>query len=358
MRRFITFFVVNRSFTAILFVALLAAGLQSLLTMPRGEDPEVDFPTFTVVAVYPGASPADVEDQVVQPLEKRFNELDNVKKINSTADDGLAIIQVEYDFSVTPDDKYQEMVREVNAARAELPAGLQSLEIKRFQSSDVNVYQYALLGPNASYEQLEFWAEKLQDELEQRVPGFKTVDTWGYPQREVRVALNLEKLARQNIPAAAILGALQSENLNIPGGSVAVGSRRFNLKTSGDLRTLPEIESTVVYAQGGKIVQLRDVADVRFAYEEARHITRLDGVRGVLVTATQKPGQNIFSLRDQAEPVVAAFVKTLPQNIRLVKSFDQSASVGARLGRLGKDFGLAILLVSLTLLPLGWRRWW
>ncbi len=355
MRRFITFFVTNRSFTAILFVALLAAGLQSLLTMPRGEDPEVDFPTFTVVAVYPGASPADVEDQVVQPLEKRFNELDNVKKINTTADDGLAVIQVEYDFSVTPDDKYQEMVREVNAARAELPAGLQSLEIKRFQSSDVNVYQYALLGPNASYEQLEFWAEKLQDDLEQRVPGFKTVDTWGYPQREVRVALNLEKLARQNIPAAAILGALQSENLNIPGGSVEVGSRRFNLKTSGDLRTLPEIESTVVYAQGGKIVQLRDVAEVRFAYEEARHITRLDGVRGVLVTATQKPGQNIFNLRDQAEPVVAAFTKTLPANIRLVKSFDQSASVGARLGRLAKDFGLAILLVSLTLLPLGWR---
>ncbi len=358
MRRFIEFFVHNRSFTAILFVALLAAGLQSLLTMPRGEDPEVNFPTFTVVAVYPGASPADIEDQVLQPLEKRFNELDNIKKINSTADDGLALVQVEYDFGVSPDDKYQEMVREVNAARAELPNGLQSLqslEVKRFQSSDVNIYQYALLGPNASYQELELWAEKLQDQLEQRVPGFKKVETWGYPQREVRVALNLEKLAAQNIPPAAVLGALQSENLNIPGGSVEVGQRRFNLKTSGDLRTLGEIQSAVVYDKGGKIVQLRDVADVRFAYEEARHITRLDGVRGVLITASQKPGQNIFTVRRQAAPVVAAFAKTLPANLRLVTSFDQSASVGRRLSRLSKDFGLAILLVSLTLLPLGWR---
>ncbi|WP_310397158.1 efflux RND transporter permease subunit [Hymenobacter sp.] len=355
MRHFIEFFVTNRSFTRILFVALLAAGLQSLLTMPRGEDPEVNFPTFTVVAVYPGASPADLEDQVVQPLEKRFNELENVKKINSTADDGLAVVQVEYDFSVSPDDKYQEMVREVNAARPELPASLQNLEVKRFQSSDVNVYQYVLLGPNASYQELERWAEKLQDRLEQRVSGFKTVKTWGYPQREVRVSLHLEKLAQQRIPPAAVLGALQSENLSIPGGSVEVGSRRFNLKTSGDLRTLGEIENVVVYAQGGKIIQLRDVADVRFAYEEARHITRLDGVRGVLVTATQKPGQNIFNLEKQAGPVVAAFQKTLPANIRLVTTFDQAASVGQRLSRLGKDFGLAILLVSLTLLPLGWR---
>lgn len=355
MRRFIEFFVQNRSFTRILFVALLAAGLQSLLTMPRGEDPEVNFPNFTVVAVYPGASPADLEDQVVQPLEKRLNELENVKKVNSTSDDGLALIRVEYDFSVSPEDKYQEMVREVNAARPELPASLQSLEVKRFQSSDVNVYQYVLLGPNASYQQLEFWAEKLQDQLEQRVPGFKKVEAWGYPQREVRVALNLEKLAQQNIPAAAILGALQSENLNIPGGSVEVGQRRFNLKTSGDLRTLPEIERTVVYAQGGKIIQLRDVADVKFAYQEPRHITRLNGVRGVLVTAAQKPGQNIFNVEKQAKPIVAAFEKTLPANIRLVTTFDQPASVAHRLARLGKDFGLAILLVSLTLLPLGWR---
>ncbi|MET4107629.1 efflux RND transporter permease subunit [Hymenobacter sp. UYP22] len=355
MRRFISFFVHNRSFTAILFVALLAAGVNALLTMPRGEDPEVDFPNFTVVVVYPGASPAEVEDQVLQPLEKRFNALDNVKKINSTADDGLAIIRVEYDFSQDPDEKYQEMVREMGAAAPELPAGVLSTEIKRFQSSDVNVYQYVLLSPNASYAKLEKWAEKLQDKLEQQVPGFKDVDTWGYPQREVRVALDLEKLATRRIPAAAVLVALQSENLNLPGGAVIAGRRRFNLKTSGELRSLADIQNIVVYAQNGNNLRLRDVADVRFAYEEARHITRLDGVRGVLVTASQKTGQNIFNVAEQAEPVMDAFAKTLPRDLRLVKTFDQPASVRVRLARLGKDFGLAILLVSLTLLPLGWR---
>jgi multidrug efflux pump subunit AcrB len=354
MRAFIAFFVRNRSFSLILFVGLLALGLNSLLTMPRGEDPEVDFPTFTVVVVYPGASPADIEDQVVQPIEKRVNELDQIKKVNSTAADGLAIITVEYDFEVNPDDKYQEMVREMSAVRAELPASLQSLEVKRFQSSDVNVYQFALLGPTVPYEQLERYAEQLEDELE-KVAGVKKVDTWGYPQREVRVALNLEKLAQNNIPVNAVLGALQSENVNIPGGSVAVGARRFNVKTSGDFRGLAEIGSTVVYAAGGKIVPLRDVADIAYNYEEARHLTRLNGVRGVLVTASQKTGQNIFDLQKQAVPVVAAFAKTLPPDIRLVTNFDQTKSVGQRLARLSKDFGLAILLVSLTLLPLGWR---
>lgn len=354
MRRFIAFFVRNRSFTLILFVALLALGGNSLLTMPRGEDPEVDFPTFTVVVVYPGASPGDIEDQVVQPIEKRVNELDRIKKVNSTSADGLAIITVEYEFSVKPDDKYQEIVREMNAVRADLPTGIQSLEVKRFQSSDVNVYQFALLGPNVPYERLEFYAEQLQDELE-KVPAVKKVNTWGYPQREVRVALNLEKLRQSNIPVNAVLGALQSENVNIPGGSVAVGARRFNVKTSGDFRTVAEIGSTVVAGAGGRTVPLRDVADIGFNYEEARHLTRLNGVRGVLVTASQKTGQNIFELQKQVAPRVTAFQKTLPKDIRLVTNFDQSQSVAKRLSRLGKDFGLAILLVSLTLLPLGWR---
>jgi len=355
MRRFISFFVTNRSFTAILFVALLAAGLNSLFNMPRGEDPEVDFPNFTVVVVYPGASPAEMEDQVLQPLEKRINALENVKKINSTADDGLALITVEYEFGQDPDEKYQEMVREMGAARAELPTGVFSSEVKRFKSSDVNVYQYVLLSPNASYAELEKWAEKLQDKLEQQVPGFKEVETWGYPQREVRVSLDLEKLATQRIPPAAVLAALQSENLNLPGGGVIAGRRRFNLKTSGELRKLSDIQNIVVYAQNGNSIRLRDVADVRFAYEEARHLTRLNGVRSVLITASQKTGQNIFNVEKQARPVVEAFTKTLPPTMRLVKTFDQPVSVGVRLQRLGKDFGLAILLVSITLLPLGWR---
>ena len=274
---------------------------------------------------------------MVQPIEKRVNELDNIEKINSTSADGLALITVEYEFSVKPDEKYQEIVREVNALRPDLPTGIQSLEIKRFQSSDVNVYQFALLSPGAPCERLQHYAEKLRDELE-KVPAVKKASTWGYPQREARVALNLEKMRQSYLPVNAVLGALQSENLNLPGGSVAVGARRFNLKTSGDLRTLADIGRTVVAGAGGRIVPLRDVAAIEFNYEEARHITRLNGRRGVLVTASQKTGQNIFDLQKQVRPRVAAFQRTLPKDIQLVTNFDQTRRRDEPAGA-GRDWG-------------------
>ena len=109
------FSVKNYQFTLIMFVLLIALGLNSLFNMPRGEDPETESPAFSVVVVYPGTSPADMEKLVVDPMEKRFNELEDIKKLISDINDGLAVIRVEYKYESDPDEKYQEVVREINA---------------------------------------------------------------------------------------------------------------------------------------------------------------------------------------------------------------------------------------------------
>ena len=269
MKSIITFFVRNTSFTMVLILAILALGFNSLMNMPRGEDPVVNFPRFFIVAVYPGASPIDLEDQVVDPLESRINELDEIKKVKSTIEDGLAIVDVEYEFEVDREEKYQEIIREVNIARAELPKDLYLLEVQEFNSSDVNIFQMALLSQKSSYADLEDMAEDLVDQLE-KVKGIKKVESWGYPEQEVRVELNLEKIAQLGIPLDYIYGAIQSENLNIPGGAVQLNTRRFNVKTSGDFDALEDIENTVVFAAEGDITLLKDVAEVYLTYEEER----------------------------------------------------------------------------------------
>jgi len=354
MKNITSFFVKNTSFSIVVLFALLALGMNSLLNMPRGEDPEVNFPRFFVVAVYPGASPLDIEDQVVDPLEDRINELDDIKRMKTKIEDGLAVIDVEYIFDVDKDEKYQEIVREVNAARSELPENLYLLEVQEFNSSDVNIFQMALVSETDSYARLEETAEALEEQLE-KVKGFKKVDTWGYPEQEIRVALNLEKLSQQNIPLPYVYSALQSENVNIPGGALNVNSRKFNVKTSGDYEDLEDIKNTVVFASHGKIIQLKDVAEVISTYEEERHITRLNGKRAVLLSASQNDGENIFKVGDEAWPIIDAFKEKLPKSMELVVNFDQSQTVKTRLGRFGKDFLFAILLVSITLLPLGYR---
>jgi len=169
------------------------------------------------------------------------------------------------------------------------------------------------------------------------------------------VDLKLEKMAQLRLPLEAVLGSLQSEIANIPGGSVNAGTKSFNIKTSGNYRNADEIRNTVVYSVNNRNISLGDIAEVYAGFSEENHITRINGHRCVLVTAAQKPGENITKTQKAYLPVIEAFKSELPGNIDLLHSFDQAENVNKRLGGLGIDFAIAILLVAITLLPLGQR---
>jgi multidrug efflux pump subunit AcrB len=349
-----SFFVRNWQFTLVVFLMVIVVSVTTMLSMPRAEDPEINPPQFPVVVIYPGTSPKDMEELVVKPIEKKISELEDLKEIKTDINDGVAVIFVEYKYSSDVDAKYQELVREVNSIRSELPQDIYSIEVRKVTPTDVNVLQVALVSENASDEKMKFYAEELKEQLE-KIKSLKKVDFHGVPDQEVRIDLKLDKIAQLKIPLNYIIGSIQSEAANIPAGSVRAGSKIFNVKTSGKYKNIEEIQNTVVFAAGGKTILLKDVADVAFYYAEQKHITRLNGHRAVLVTAAQKPGENIAQTQKAYLPVVEAFAKTLPANIALIRSFDQADNVGRRLSGLGVDFLIAIGLVLLTLLPLGWR---
>lgn len=344
----------NYQFTLIIFLMIVAVGLTTILTMPRSEDPDLTAPQFPIVVIYPGTSPQDMEELVVEPLEREITSLENIKRVKTSISDGVAVLFVEYKYESPVEEKYQELVREVNSLRNELPRDIASIEVRKVIPSDVNVVQIALVSENASREKLKKYAENLQEELE-KVKALKKVEIHGLPKRIVRVDLQLEKLAMLRIPLDAVLGSVQGEVANIPGGSVDAGSKSFNIKTSGNYSDIAEISKTIVYSSNGKNVYLEDIAEIYFDYQEEKHITRLNGFRSIFVTAAQKPGENITETQKQYQVVIEKFQQTLPANIDLVHHFDQAENVNKRLGGLGKDFLIAILLVAITLLPLGQR---
>ncbi|HTI12918.1 MAG TPA: efflux RND transporter permease subunit [Puia sp.] len=348
------FSVKNYQFTLIVFVMLAAIGMNSLFNMPRGEDPDIEAPQFSAIVIYPGTSPKDIEELVVDPIEKRFNEMDDVKRIRSQIDDGLAVIQIEFKYSTDPDKKYQDVIRELNAIRGDLPKDILSIDVQKFTPSDVNILQVALLSETVPYKDLEEWSKKLKERLE-KIKSLKNAENWAFPRQQVRVSLNLEKLAQNKIPLNTVLRAIQNENVNIPGGSIEMGAKKFNIKTSGDYKSVDEIKNTIVSGSGGKIVYVKDVADVEFNYEEQNYIGRLNGKRGVFVTASRKSGTNIFAVEKEMEPVLQKFIKELPASISYEKSFNNAQSVHTRLSHFTMDFVIAIFLVLLTLLPLGPR---
>ena len=348
------FSVKNYQFTIVLFVMAALVGWSSYRSIPRAEDPSFPVPIFTVVAVYPGASPTDVEQLVVDPLEERINELDDLKQVDTRVNDGLAVLRIEFDASVDADRKYEEVLRQINAVRPELPSDLYSLDVNKATSSEVNVVQVALVSERAPYRDLADLAERLEDRLE-TVAGVKEAEAHAYPEREVRVSVDLGRLAQLRIPVGQVIAAIQSDNANVPGGSVDVGRRRFSVKTSGTYASLEQVQHTVLRAADGRLVLLKDVADVAWGYAEEAYVGRYNGRRAVFVTANMKDGENIAAVRPGLWAELDRFERGVPNAVTLERGFDQAENVSRRLSRLGFDFAIAILLVLVTLLPLGLR---
>lgn len=353
----------NYQFTLIVFILLLFAGIKSFITMPRTENPEIIIPGVSVIVIYPGASPVDLEELIATPIEKAVNELDDIRRINTSLIDGVASIAVEFDFNTDADEKYDEVLQKVNSIQSELPEEIMDMTIVQWSSSDVAMMQLALLSENASYAQLEKHAELLENELE-KVYGVKKVELIACPEREVRVSLDMEKMSVMNISIEQVANAIMSNNANIPGGSLQLDDKIFSLKTSGSYSDLAQIKKTIVNSHLGKIIYLEDIAKVEFDYEDLKYLARfpaqsgngITSTKAVFISVKQKEGLNVLDITDEIEEIIAEYQKSLDKNIKLKYVFNQSVGVRYRINNFMNNLIQGIILVGIViLLTLGFK---
>ena len=325
-------------FTLVAFLMLIALGWFTFSSIPREEDPSFKLPGFQIAAILPGADPKDLERLVAKPIEDRLAELDDVHDMETVISDGVSFTVIEFEASTDPDKKYDEVTREVNALRPTLPAELRELTIRKISPALVNIVQYALVSEDAPYRELEDLARNLKDTLK-AVPGIRTAESWAFPPRELRVELDLKRMAELGLAAGQVIQAVQSENAEVPAGVIDMGPRSFSLKTSGAYADLDQVRDTVVSSVDGRSVRIRDVAEVRWDEGQWGHIGRYNGKRAVFVSANMKEGFNILEVRRSLDGAVGRFEGALPKRIALEQGFDQSANVASRLNRLYIDFG-------------------
>lgn len=354
MQAITRFFVDRWQFSAVLFVLLAALGLGAIFSIPKSEDPITEFPGVAIAVVLPGADAEQMERLIAIPIEDQINTIEDIREIQSASRAGLAVINVEFEWGSDPEDKFGEVVRELNVVRPSLPDGVVDIRTRRFNPAETAIVQMALTSEDAPFRQLEAYAKALRDSME-RAPGVQQAQIWGAPPAEVRVGANLDQLAAYRLPLSAVAEALQREGLDSPVGAVEAGGRRFNVQASGSYDSLDEIRGVALRAQNGSLVTVGDVAEVSWANDERAHITRYNGQRAVFVSAQARLGESIFDVIGGLRPRVDTFEASLPDNIQLHRGFDQSETVTHRLGNLGRDFAIALALVLLTLLPLGFR---
>ncbi len=339
----------NHQFAIMLVLLLILFGLVSFLTMPRSEDPQVSPAASTVFIIYPGATPEDMEELVADPIEEVLNELEDIKHIKSYSGDGVSAINIQFVSGSDPDDKYSDVVQKVNSIRNDLPDNILSLEIQKWSVSDVQILQLALMSDSSGYRQLEHEAERLKKGLE-KVGGIKKIKIWAYPEQEIRISVDLQRMAQNKISLNRVMGSIQAANQNIPGGYVDIGAKRFNVKTSGSYETIDDIKKTIVNSAENNILYLSDIADISNDYEDNKYYARFKGKTAVYITASQKVGTNIFTIREELEQKISEFKVGLKSDIILDIVFDQSSSVARRLNGFFLNLLQGLFLVGLVVL--------
>ena len=340
----------NRQFSIIFFLLVLMIGVNSFFNMPRTEDPPITIPGAVIKVIYPGASPKNMEELVLKPMEDAINEIDDISKIKSTATNNFALIMIDFEYgSGNADDQYDEVVNKINSIRKDLPNLVQSIDFQKKETSDVKILQYALTSETASFEELRLEAERLETVLE-KVKGIKKADIYALPEREIRIAIDIPKMSKMNISIEDISNAIQSNNANIPGGDFDIGKKNFNIQTSGSYKTLVEIRNTIIGSYQGKLIYMKNLSDVNFKYETTDYIARYNGKRSVFVAAEQELGVNIIQVIEDAKLKVIPFQKALPNDISLNTVIDKSVDVNNAIDGFLTNLIQGILIVALLVL--------
>jgi len=355
----------NSSFTWMVFIFLTVVGMRSLVTMPRTENPEVNVPGSSIIVVMPGASSLDMEKMVALPVEEALNEIEDIDMIISDVRDGIAVVAVEFEFSTDPDEKYDEVVQQVNSIRSTLPDELVQLDMWKWSISDMAMMELALISPTAPYLELEKAAEDLRKQIE-KISNIKSVSYYGLPEQEIHIHLDFEKMAMVNTSLDHVVRAIETNNANIPGGDVQLGPTNLSVKSSGSFQDLDEIRNCVVNSYQGKLIYLRDLAEVEFNYEELNHRTRYGaknmpraeggGHRSIFIGISQKEGLNVLETAEELQPLIQNFKQDLPEDMELEIVYSQPSTVEKRINGFINNLLQGMLLVGLVIFfSLGFR---
>ncbi len=347
----------------VIFLTIL--GVRAVINMPRTENPEVTIPGSSIIVVMPGSSSIDLEKMVALPVEEALNELEDIKMISSEVRDGLAVVSVEFEYSTDADEKYDEVVQKVNSMRNTLPDEILQLDMWQWSIADMNMMQLALISPTATYAALEETAEELSNRIE-KIKSIRNVSFYGLPEQEIQIQLDFEKMAMVNTSLDHITKAIETNNMNIPGGDITLGTISLSVKSSGSFQDLDEIRNCVVNSFQGHLIYLRDVARVEFGYEEQNHLVRYGskkmnmeqagGIRAIFIGIGQKEGLNVLATSEEVMPVLEAFKSELPVGMELEIIYNQPTIVRSRINGFVNNLLQGMLLVALVIfISLGFR---
>ena len=330
----------------ILIIITIILGITSYRQLPREWSPNIQIPILIVTTPYIGATPTDIETSISQQLEKKFNSIEGLKKLNSSSVEGASVITLEFDIGFDIASARNKVREAIDDADRDLPDDAEESIITEINLSESPIITVSISGsPSPLY--LRDIAEDIQDEIE-GIPGVLEVKIAGGLIREMQIDVDPLKLQIYNISLDRILQVIQNENRNIPNGSLKINPLDYSVRVLGEVSSVEDIEQMILKNEQGSIVYVKDVANVQFGFKDQTTRSRSNGLDAVSLSISKRTGENIISTADKIKAVLNDFRQEYP-NLNIDTLSDRSVDIVQNVSDLENNIYTGMIFVVITL---------
>jgi multidrug efflux pump len=335
--------------TTLLTFGIAAAGAVAFLQLPVSPLPQVDFPTISVRAQLPGASPEVVATSVAAPLERHLGQIADVTEITSTSTVGATRINLQFGLDRDINGAARDVQAAINAARADLPSSLRSNPTyRKVNPADAPILVITLTSDTMRQSDLYDAASTVLSQKLSQVEGVGEVTVGGSALPAVRAELNPQALSKYGIGLEDVRAALAGANAHSPKGAIEVGDRRYQLYDNDQADKADQYRSLIIAFRNGSPVRLADVGEVVDSVENIRNAGLANGKPAVLVILYRQPGANIIDTVDRARALMPELQASISPAIDLAIAVDRSTTIRASLHDVEMTLLLATALVILV----------
>ena len=335
--------------TALIFIGVIVFGLFSVSKLGVDQFPDIEIPYVSVITMYPGGNAEDIETNITRVLEDQLNSVDNLDKITSKSSDNVSIVTLEFEYGCDLTEATNDVRDVVSRTQSLLPEDVEYPTVMKFSSSMMPIMMLSVTADesyNALYKILD---DKMVNELN-RINGIGSVAVIGAREREVQVNVDPNKLQAYGLTVESLGQIIASENINIPGGKLDLGTQTFNIKTDLEFDDSRELFDIVISNQGGRTVMLSDVAEIKDTLEELTMDERINGRQGVRILVQKQTGANSVQIVEEVMAKLEDIIPTLPPDCKVETIYESSEYIKDAINSLAETIMFAFILVILVVM--------
>ncbi|HEX9451465.1 MAG TPA: efflux RND transporter permease subunit, partial [Burkholderiales bacterium] len=347
--KFLDFFVHRPVATTLLTLGIALSGIIAFRLLPVSPLPQVDFPTISVQASLPGASPETMAATVAMPLERSLGRIAGVNEMTSQSTLGSTRITLQFELNRNIDGAARDVQAAINAARTLLPTGLPSNPTyRKVNPADAPIMILSLTSDTMTRGQLYDAASSILAQKLSQVDGIGQVSVGGSSLPAVRVEMIPSALHKYGIGTEDVRSAIATANANRPKGMVEDGSRHWQIYANDQAREASEYFPLIVAYRNGAAVHLTDVAEIVDSVQDVRNAGSADGKPAVLLVLNRQPGANIIETVDRVRATLPNLRASIPSAIDLSVVIDRTPTIRGSLREVERTLLISIALVVMV----------